>query len=72
MPRFDAHAGGSGPVHRGLRISATGRCDLRRSCCLPEQVALWLRGSVWGKLPGHGVNGSSLLRPTRSMSMIGA
>jgi cyclic pyranopterin phosphate synthase len=34
-------------------------------------LALALRRSVWGKLPGHGINDPGFLRPIRSMSMIG-
>jgi cyclic pyranopterin phosphate synthase len=30
-----------------------------------------MRGAVWGKLPGHGINDPGFLRPARSMSMIG-
>ena len=36
-----------------------------------EDLALALRCSVWGKLPGHGINDPGFLRPSRSMSMIG-
>jgi cyclic pyranopterin phosphate synthase len=36
-----------------------------------EDLALALRRSVWGKLPGHGINDPGFLRPARSMSMIG-
>jgi cyclic pyranopterin phosphate synthase len=36
-----------------------------------EDLALALRRSVWGKLPGHGINDPGFLRPVRSMSMIG-
>ncbi len=36
-----------------------------------EDIALALRRSVWGKLPGHGINDPGFLRPSRSMSMIG-
>jgi cyclic pyranopterin phosphate synthase len=36
-----------------------------------EELALALRRSVWGKLPGHGINDPDFLRPARSMSMIG-
>jgi GTP 3',8-cyclase len=34
-------------------------------------VAQLFRRAVWGKLPGHGINDASFLRPRRSMSMIG-
>lgn len=46
-------------------------CDLLRSGAGDEEVALLLRRSVWGKLPGHGINEPGFLRPARSMSMIG-
>jgi cyclic pyranopterin phosphate synthase len=36
-----------------------------------EEIAAALRRSVWGKLPGHGINEPGFLRPRRSMSMIG-
>ena len=36
-----------------------------------EDLTLALRRSVWGKLPGHGINDPGFLRPARSMSMIG-
>lgn len=36
-----------------------------------EDLAMALRRSVWGKLPGHGINDPGFLRPRRSMSMIG-
>jgi cyclic pyranopterin phosphate synthase len=36
-----------------------------------EDIAMALRRSVWGKLPGHGINEPGFLRPSRSMSMIG-
>ncbi len=36
-----------------------------------EDIALAVRRSVWGKLPGHGINDPGFLRPSRSMSMIG-
>jgi cyclic pyranopterin phosphate synthase len=35
------------------------------------QLETLLRRSVWGKLPGHGINEPGFLRPARSMSMIG-
>jgi cyclic pyranopterin phosphate synthase len=36
-----------------------------------DDLAMALRGAVWGKLPGHGINDLGFLRPVRSMSMIG-
>jgi cyclic pyranopterin phosphate synthase len=36
-----------------------------------DALALAMRRSVWGKLPGHGINDPGFLRPSRSMSMIG-
>jgi cyclic pyranopterin phosphate synthase len=36
-----------------------------------DEVELVLRQSVWGKLPGHGINDPGFLQPRRSMSMIG-
>jgi cyclic pyranopterin phosphate synthase len=36
-----------------------------------EQLALAFRESLWGKLPGHGINDPGFLQPRRSMSMIG-
>ncbi|HXR21598.1 MAG TPA: GTP 3',8-cyclase MoaA [Acidimicrobiales bacterium] len=36
-----------------------------------EDLALALRRSAWGKLPGHGINEPGFLQPARSMSMIG-
>jgi len=36
-----------------------------------DELAMALRESVWGKLPGHGINDPGFLRPARSMSMIG-
>jgi cyclic pyranopterin phosphate synthase len=44
---------------------------LLRSGGSDEDLALALRTSVWGKLPGHGINDPGFLRPVRSMSMIG-
>jgi cyclic pyranopterin phosphate synthase len=44
---------------------------LLRSGGSDEDIALALRRSVWGKLPGHGINDPGFLRPSRSMSMIG-
>jgi GTP 3',8-cyclase len=45
--------------------------ELLRGGAGDEHVALALRRSVWGKLPGHGINDPGFLRPRRSMSMIG-
>ncbi len=45
--------------------------DLLRSGATDEAISLVLRTSVWGKLPGHGINDDNFLRPRRSMSMIG-
>ncbi len=45
--------------------------DLLRSGATDADLALLLRRSVWGKLPGHGINEPGFLRPARSMSMIG-
>lgn len=36
-----------------------------------RDIATAMRRSVWGKLPGHGINDPGFLRPARSMSMIG-
>ena len=44
---------------------------LLRDGASDNEVALVLRRSVWGKLPGHGINDPGFLRPRRSMSMIG-
>jgi len=44
---------------------------LLRSGASDADVAMALRVSVWGKLPGHGINDPGFLRPARSMSMIG-
>ena len=45
--------------------------DVLRSEGTDEELAAVLRGAVWGKLPGHGINDPGFLRPVRSMSMIG-
>src|SRR5437588_4129792 len=45
--------------------------DLMRSGDSDDDLARLLRGAVWGKLPGHGINQPDFLRPARSMSMIG-
>ncbi len=45
--------------------------SLLRSGAGDEDIAMALRASVWGKLPGHGINEPGFLRPVRSMSMIG-
>lgn len=45
--------------------------DLMRTGGSDEELARLLRRSVWGKLPGHGINDPGFLRPARSMSMIG-
>lgn len=45
--------------------------DTMRSGGSDDDLALLLRRSVWGKLPGHGINEPSFLQPRRSMSMIG-
>jgi len=45
--------------------------DLVRRGGTTEEIALMIRRSVWAKLPGHGINDPSFLRPARSMSMIG-
>jgi GTP 3',8-cyclase len=45
--------------------------DLLRHGGTDEQIADALRGAVWAKLPGHGINEPGFLRPARSMSMIG-
>ncbi len=42
-----------------------------RSQGTDADLALMFRRSVWGKLPGHGINAPGFLRPARSMSMIG-
>ena len=45
--------------------------DLMRAGANDDEIALMIRRSVWGKLPGHGINDPGFLRPVRSMSMIG-
>lgn len=45
--------------------------DVLRSGGTDEEVARLLRRAVWAKLPGHGINDPTFLRPARSMSMIG-
>ncbi|GGF39721.1 GTP 3',8-cyclase [Microbacterium sorbitolivorans] len=35
------------------------------------EIAMRLRASVWGKLPGHAINDPSFLQPTRGMNAIG-
>lgn len=45
--------------------------DVMRRGGSDHHVALAVRASVWGKLPGHGINEPGFLRPARSMSMIG-
>jgi GTP 3',8-cyclase len=45
--------------------------DVLRAAGTDAALALALRRSVWGKLPGHGINDPGFLRPIRSMSMIG-
>ena len=45
--------------------------DVMRSGGSDDAVASAIRRSVWGKLPGHGINDPGFLRPARSMSMIG-
>jgi len=45
--------------------------DSMRAGASDEEIALAIRRSVWGKLPGHGINDPGFLRPARSMSMIG-
>jgi cyclic pyranopterin phosphate synthase len=45
--------------------------DVLRADGSDAALALALRRSVWGKLPGHGINDPGFLRPIRSMSMIG-
>lgn len=44
---------------------------LLRGVGTDEEIALMFRRAVWSKLPGHGINEPSFIRPTRSMSMIG-
>ena len=48
-----------------------GLREALRSGADDDEIALALRRSVWGKLPGHGINDPGFLRPVRSMSMIG-
>ncbi len=36
-----------------------------------DDLALMIRRAIWAKLPGHGINDPTFLRPERSMSMIG-
>ncbi len=45
--------------------------ELLRSGAGDDAIEAALRASVWGKLPGHGINDPGFLRPARSMSMIG-
>ncbi len=45
--------------------------DVLRAGGTDRDLELLLRQSVWGKLPGHGMNEPNFLRPARSMSMIG-
>ncbi len=45
--------------------------DLLRSGAGDDELESVFRRSVWGKLPGHGINDPGFLRPVRSMSMIG-
>ena len=45
--------------------------ELLRAGGSDEELALLFRRAVWGKLPGHGINDPTFLRPVRSMSMIG-
>jgi cyclic pyranopterin phosphate synthase len=45
--------------------------ELLRNGGSDEDLAMALRRSVWGKLPGHGINEPGFLQPARSMSMIG-
>jgi cyclic pyranopterin phosphate synthase len=45
--------------------------DTLRAGGTDAALVLALRRSVWGKLPGHGINDPGFLRPVRSMSMIG-
>jgi cyclic pyranopterin phosphate synthase len=45
--------------------------ELLRGGGSDEDIATAMRRSVWGKLPGHGINDPGFLRPARSMSMIG-
>jgi cyclic pyranopterin phosphate synthase len=45
--------------------------DALRAGASDEALELIVRESVWGKLPGHGINDPGFLRPARSMSRIG-
>ena len=45
--------------------------DVMRRGGSDDDVEVVLRQSVWGKLPGHGINDPGFLQPRRSMSMIG-
>jgi cyclic pyranopterin phosphate synthase len=45
--------------------------DLLRGGGTDQDVAQLFRRAVWTKLPGHGINDPTFLRPVRSMSMIG-
>jgi cyclic pyranopterin phosphate synthase len=45
--------------------------DALRSGGDDAQIERIFRQSVWGKLPGHGINDPGFLRPARSMSRIG-
>jgi cyclic pyranopterin phosphate synthase len=45
--------------------------DLLRGGGTDQDVAQLFRRAVWTKLPGHGINDPTFLRPARSMSMIG-
>ncbi len=45
--------------------------DLLRGGGSDRDVAHLFRRAVWSKLPGHGINDPTFLRPSRSMSMIG-
>jgi cyclic pyranopterin phosphate synthase len=45
--------------------------DVIRSGGTDAEIESLIRGSVWAKTPGHGINEPGFLRPRRSMSMIG-
>lgn len=45
--------------------------DAMRSGGTNADLELLFRQSVWGKLPGHGINDPGFLQPARSMSRIG-
>jgi cyclic pyranopterin phosphate synthase len=45
--------------------------DALRSSADDRAIEQSLRQSVWGKLPGHGINDPGFLQPARSMSRIG-